>query len=253
MKAVATNRSHKHEPHDEVKLENLVPMETTSKGITLTELFQLLGSNGLGKIHEFSVDFIPNATIASKINVLHPRSGDVLMDYTFGDKEGDILGYDKAGFIRFRNAMLKETVDGNAVRSPQALVYAKRPMVPKHLPQVNTPSVTTPPATMGPLYFGMGVPATKIFNPNGFVQDWGTTKMLEYVAVMAEAAQHLIGGVAKTTWSNEDFIKLSKILAGERVARTGALQAILSFLAVHALVELDPMTDTEMREMLLTL
>ena len=137
MKSVATNRSHQHEPHDEAKLENLVPKETTSRAMTLTELFQSLGSTGLGKIHEFSVDFIPNATIAMKINVLHPRSGDVLMDYTFGDKEGEILGYDKAGFIRFRNAMLKETVDGNAVRSPQALMYAKRPMVPRHLPQVN--------------------------------------------------------------------------------------------------------------------
>ena len=67
--------------------------------------------------------------------------------------------------------------------------------------------------------------------------------MLDHLAVMAEAAQHLIGGVAKTTWSNEDFIKLSKILAGEKVARVGALQAILSFMAVHALVDLDPMTN----------
>ena len=71
------------------------------------------------------------------------------------------------------------------------------------------------------------------------IQDWTSTKMLEHLAVMAEAAQHLIGGVSKTTWSNADFIKLSKILAGGRVARVGALQAILSFLAVHALVELE--------------
>ena len=136
MKALATSRSHKHEPHDEVKLANVVPLETASKPITLTELFQLFGSNGLGKIHDFSVDFIPNVTIAKKINVIHPRSGAVLMDYTFGDKEGQILEYDKAGFIRFRNAMLKETVEGNSIRSPQALMYAKRPMVPRHLPKV---------------------------------------------------------------------------------------------------------------------
>ena len=59
------------------------------------------------------------------------------MSYTFEDTADTVLGYSKDNFIRGRNRLVKETVDGVMVRSARAMMYAKRPMLPQHLPKVS--------------------------------------------------------------------------------------------------------------------
>ena len=75
--------------------------------------------------------------------------------------------------------------------------------------------------------------------------------MLEHLAQATEAAKHLIGGVAKTCWTSDDFVKLSKVLNGEAVARVGAVSAICSLLVTLSLTPMESLTTTELQQKLL--